>query len=282
MIAALLLAASLTTTIATIAKPIGGTVGVAAIHVESGKRVSVHGGEPFPMASVFKFPIALAVLQQVDDEKIFLTDEATIPPKRFSDGHSPLRDAAEGKPIHSTVGALLQASLRDSDNTANDYLLDLIGGAPAVMRYLKERGVRGVRVDRRENDVIADIRRKGEAAYVRDPRDTATPDGMVDLLARFARGKDGLSAESHEIAQRAMTETQTGPDRIRAGIPADALLAHKTGTMPRVLNDVGVITTPDGQHIAIAVFTKGSTASEEARAKVVAGIARLVIEELGR
>lgn len=280
MIANLLLAAALAARIQVLARPIGGTVGVAAVQVEDGRRISVNGGERFPMASVFKFPIALTLLQQVDEEKLFLTNDATIPPERFSAGHSPLRDAANGKPIQSTIGALLQASLRDSDNTANDYLFDLIGGSPAVTRRMKALGVRGVRVDRRENDVIKDIRRAGEAAYVRDPRDTATPDGMAALLVLFAQGKDGLSPESHEIAMRAMTDTQTGPDRIRAGIPAAALLAHKTGTMPRVLNDVGIITTPEGKHIAIAVFTKGSTASEKARAKVVADIARLAYEEL--
>ena len=63
-----------------------------------------------------------------------------------------------------------------------------------------------------------------------------------------------------------------------AGLPEDVTIAHKTGTMPGTLNDVGIITSPDGRHhIAIAVFTKGAARDQETRQEaVVAEIAGAV------
>jgi beta-lactamase class A len=262
--------------LAAIVKPVDTTVGVAVVDLQSGKRTLIRGNERFPMGSVYKLPIALTVLKQVDEEKLFLTDDATITPDRFSPGWSPLRDAAKGQPIHTTVGALLQEMVSVSDNTASDYLLDLVGGGAVVTKRMRELGIEDIRIDRRERDIAADIEAKGAGAYVRDVRDTATPAAMAALLVKLAKAEDGLGAESHEVLVRGMTETKTGMNRIRAGIPADALLAHKTGTMPLVVNDAGLITKPDGTQLVLVVFTKGGKAKDEAREKVIAEIAKAV------
>jgi len=254
------------------------TVGYAAMNLDTGKVIRERGDERFPMASVFKLPIAIALLQRVDKGEVFLTKEVTITPDQFSLGRSPLRDSANGKPVTVTIGRLLELMLGDSDNTAGDYLLGLVGGGAAVTKRMRELGIDGIRVDRPERETIEDLRKPaGPARYAKDPRDTATPDGMLTLLVKLQRGQAGLSAESREIALRIMTETDTGANRIRAGIPKDAILAHKTGTMPGTLNDAGII---DGK-IAIAIFTKGAVKStEEDREKVVAEIARKVLKEL--
>ena len=106
---------------------------------------------------------------------------------------------------------------------------------------------------------------------------------MADFLVKLYRHKVGLSAESEEIVMRILRETTTGADRIRAQLPKDAVVAHKTGTMPGTLNDVEIITSPDGRHhIAIAVFTKWSNEEEGERAKVVAALARTAYDALTR
>lgn len=274
LLAALLLTATLQQQLTTIARPLGSTVGIAVVDLQSGTRTLVRGNERFPMGSVYKLPIALAVLGQVDKGKIFLTDDATITPDRFAPGWSPLRDAAKGQPIRTSVGALLQQMVSVSDNTASDYLLDLVGGGKVVTQRMRELGVEDIRIDRRERDIAADIKRKGAPAYVKDVRDTATPAAMADLLVKVAKAEDGLGAESHEVLLRWMEETTTGQKRIRAGIPAAARLAHKTGTMPLVVNDAGLITKPDGHQLVLVVFTKGGKAKDEAREKVIARIAK--------
>ena len=107
----------------------------------------------------------------------------------------------------------------------------------------------------------------GVAKYANDPRDTSTPAGMVELLRRFYEKRDGLSPATHDFAMKAMLETKTGPKRIVSVLPAGATFAHKTGTMPGTMNDVGVITSPDAKHhIAIAVFVKKSKSDKDEQA----------------
>ncbi|HEX8171668.1 MAG TPA: serine hydrolase [Thermoanaerobaculia bacterium] len=213
--------------------------GVSAMDLDTGRTVSVRGNQRFPMASVFKFPIALSVIRHVP-----LDEPVTIEPQDFSLGWSPLRDAAKGQPLHMTTGELLASMLRDSDNTAGDYFIRRIG--PKTIT--RETNVRGIRIDRTEKAIILDIRRDGVPRFHADPRDTSTPNAMVALLARFARKPDPR-------LMQLMLDSTTGARRLKSIVPPGATLAHKTGTMPGVLNDVGILTFPNGQRIAIAVFS---------------------------
>jgi beta-lactamase class A len=276
IIAALVLFATLQSQIATIAAQTDATVGVTAIDLDSGRRVSIHGGNHFPMASVFKFPVALVVLQRVDVGEFKLDDTITIQPPQFSRGHSLLRDSANGKPVTVTVRRLIELMIVESDNTAVDYFIRRLGG-PAITARIHALGGAGVRIDRPENDIAEAIGMHGIAAYVRDPRDTATPDGMASLLAAFARRKEGLKPSSHELLLGFMTNSHN-PVRLASALPPGAVVTHKTGTMPGVFNDVGIITSADGKHhIAIAVFSKKpAEQNEDVALRVVAQIARAV------
>ena len=298
-------AASLQSQIASIAAKADGVVGVAAIDLETGRRVSLHGDERFPMASVVKLPVAIGYLQRVDRGEDSLTREVTLTPDDFRAGVSPIADEANGKPIVVTMGRLLDAMVRESDNTAVDYVLNNVVPPAQVMRVLADIRVKGIDVSRQEGQVIAEL--EGEmsgkpltrrmwtqrAQYVperlsraamerhaKDPRDTSTPNGMADLLAKLFREKVGLFAESREILLRAMRETETGAHRLKARLPAGATIAHKTGTMGASLNDVGIVTSPDGKHhFAIAVFTKAAYGGDQRKEEaVVADIARAIYD----
>jgi beta-lactamase class A len=247
--------------IAAVAAKTPAIVGVAALDIETGRRAALRADERFPMGSVFKFPVALAFLQRVDAGEFSLATSITIEPREFSVGFSPIRDNAHGKPVALTYGELLTAMLRDSDNTAVDVLLPKLGGPGGVTRRLRATGIPGLRVDRSEREISADLGKPGGASkYAIDPRDTATPHEAIELLQRFYRSADGLSASSHSLAMKLMTETKTGENRIRALLPPGTVVAHKTGTMPGTANDIGVVTSADGKHhTLIAVFTKAST-----------------------
>jgi beta-lactamase class A len=282
IIASLLLFATLQSQIATIAAQTDATVGVTAIDLESGRRISIHGGDHFPMASVFKFPVALVVLQRVDAGEFKLDDAITIQPSQFSRGHSPLRDSANGKPVTATVRRLIELMVVESDNTAVDYYIRRLGGATITARIHELGGV-AVRVDRPENDIAEAIGTHGIAAYVRDPRDTATPDAMASLLTAFARRKDGLTGPSHDLLLGFMTNSHN-PVRLASALPPGTVVMHKTGTMPGVFNDVGIITSADGKHhIAVAVFTKKlAMQNEDVALRVVGQIARAVYDNFAR
>jgi beta-lactamase class A len=259
-----------------------GTIGIAAVDLESGRSVSMHGDDHFPMASVFKFPVALVVLQRVDAGEFKLDDVIPIQPAQFSRGHSPLRDSANGKPITVAVRRLVELMVVESDNTAVDYFIRRLG-ATAITKRVHALGGTGVRVDRPENDIAEAIATHGIAAYVHDVRDTATPDGMARLLVAFAKRRDGLTPASHDLLAGFMTNSHN-PVRLASALPKGAVVSHKTGTMPGVFNDVGIITSADGKHhIAIAVFTKRTAGqNEDVALKVVGQIAREVYDAFTR
>lgn len=257
-------------------------IGVAAIHLESGRRLSVRGTERFPMGSVYKFPIAMAMLRRVDRGELSLSQQVTIEPKDFAPGWSPLREQAGGKAITLNVAQLLRHMVSISDNTASDTLLRLAGGPRAVSARMVELGFGELRVDRSETQMAADLSKpNGKANYAIDVRDTATPEDMAALLFAFWRGRDGLSKDNHALLVTLMTETVTGARRIKSAVPKGATVAHKTGTMPGTANDVAVITTPDGaNHIAIAIFTKGASSKNETCEDDIAAVAKKVYEAL--
>lgn len=257
-------------------------LGVTAIHLESGRRISVRGTERFPMGSVYKFPIALAVLRRVDAGTLSLKQSVTIEPRDFGPGWSPLRDEAHGKAITLTVGELLEHMVKMSDNTACDALLKLVP-ARAVATRMAELGVGGIRVDRSEKEISIDLKKPGGVErFAIDVRDTTTPDDMANLLVAFHHGRDGLTRESHALLLRWMEESPTGPRKLRAGVPKGAIVAHKSGQMPGTSNDAGIITSPDGKHhLVIAIFSKGSKAGDAKAADAdIADAVRAIYAEL--
>jgi beta-lactamase class A len=272
MIGTLLLAA----TLALPPQKADATIGVVAIDLDSGREVSVRGDERFPMGSVYKFPIALAVLHLVDTGKFSMEQKLTIGPKEFSPGWSPIRDGAKGKAVTLTLKELLRSMVSLSDNSASDALLRLIGGPRVVDARLAELGFGGIDVSRQEREMAHDLGQpRGVERYAADARDTATPLEMAHLLVAFWQGRDGLSRPSHALLARWMKETKTGPRRIKAAMAPGSTILHKTGTMPGTVNDAAIVTSPDGKHhVVLVVFSKRGSAPEPAREDDVAAAAR--------
>ncbi len=278
MIAALVLAATFTLP----PQSSDAVIGVSAIHLESGRRAGIRGGERFPMGSVYKFPIGLAALQRVDAGTLKLDQKITIQPEDFSPGWSPLRDDAKGKPVTLTLRELLRYTVSISDNTACDNTIALLGGPQSVSQRMKELGVPGVRIDRTEKTISQHLHEPGGlAAYATDPRDTATPDAMAALLTTFWNRRDGLSKANHDLLMQWMIDTPTGARRIKAVMPKGSVVAHKTGTMPGVVNDAAIVTSPDEKnHYVIVVFSKAGTSPEKVREDDVAAAAKKAYDEL--
>jgi beta-lactamase class A len=284
----------------------GGRVGVAVVHVERGRRAGLHQDEPFPMASTFKLPTAIEVLAQAQAGKLRLADSVDVRVTDLRPGYSPV---AKRHPngYRTTVDELLAEMVIDSDNTAVDVLLRLIGGPAPVTARMRTLGVSGIRVDRGEGEIardaaglsspewrgtVADYQREtaavpaGERAaafrrFMDDPRDTSTPAGMARLLVMLQRG-EALDAAGTAHLLNLMARANTGPGRLRAGLPAGTVLAHKTGTCGSAsgarsacINDVGLITLPGGGHAAVTVYVKNAR-SDAAAEQAIASIARAV------
>lgn len=254
-----------------IAEPAGGRVGAAAVLLETQTKMSLNSEQRFPMQSVYKVPIVMATLKRVDEGKLRLDQKVTLaavdlPPNQV---HSPIRDN-NPRGITLTLRELLRAAIVESDGAASDALLRLVPPAE-VNQYLRQLGINDLMVLNTEKELAADSR----AQY----QNWTTPAAAVSLLRALHDGK-GLSAQSRSLLLSWMTATQTGVRRIRALLPKGAAVADKTGTSGSVngvtaaTNDIALVTLPNGQHLAIAVFVSDSKADQVVREKVIAKIAR--------
>jgi beta-lactamase class A len=249
-----------------------GRVGVAALLLETGETAGLNAREQFPMQSVYKVPIGMAVLHQVDvgrlklDQMIVVSTNDFLPQPRYSF----IRDEHPAG-TEMTVSELLRAMVAGSDGTASDVLLKLLGGAQLVQGYLQSLGITNVAVATTEAEMGRDVM----AQY----RNWAFPEGMVMLLRNLYEGKN-LSESNRTLLLQCMIESKTFPGRIKGLLPAGTIVAHKTGTdqtvngLTRATNDAGLITLPNGQHLAIAVFVADSTADTATREAVIAKITR--------
>jgi beta-lactamase class A len=254
-----------------------GKVGAAAIVLETGEAVGLNENEHFPMQSVYKFPIAMAVLKQVEQGNLKLEqkiriEKSDLVPQQL---RSPIRDKfPQGTEMR--LDEVLKYSVSDSDGTACDVLLKAVGGAAVVTKYLREIGIRDIVVATTEKEMSQD-----ESVQYQN---WASPAAANDLLRLLHEGRP-LSESNRALLLGWMTETPTGLKRLKGLLPAGTVVAHKTGTsgtfdgLTRATNDVGLITLPGGKHLAVSVFVSDSKADERTREEVIAKIARVVWDE---
>lgn len=244
--------------IAQIAEGSRGRIGVAAIDLSSGERISVLGDQRFPMASTSKVAIAATFLAGVDEGRWSLTSEfpllIPVRSEKYSSARAPVR---EGN--YLPASELIELMISRSSNASTDALLRVVGGPAAVNAYMRRAGIRDFELTR---DIATLVRDDGEfdPVTVIDRRDSASPNAMVTLLAGIYQGKL-LSARSRDVLMGAMERTTTGKRRIRSGLPEYAQVAHKTGTLNRTASDIGIFHTADGRAIAVAIYVTGQSLS---------------------
>jgi len=256
-----------------------GTVGIAVRDLGTGETLAYNGDTLFPMASTYKVAVAGAIFAELDAGRLHLDEQL---PRL-------------GRPL--PIRTLLEMSLTQSDNEATDALVARAGGPQAVNDWVHRIGVRNLRVDSNTRDLLArakvpggvsgneaameaglsaaqrDARDMPNLGFAIDPRDTATPRAMDDLLAAIRLGK-ALKPHSTAALLAIMERCKAGKDRLRAMLPPGTRIAHKTGTLNGIGNDAGVITLPDGRLFAITVFVMKDYKGHQMRDRIMAEAAR--------
>lgn len=228
-----------------------------------------------PMQSVYKLPIALTVLQQVDKGRLSLSQSVRfLPGDVISPGqHSPLRDAHPRGGVDVPLQELLRLAVEESDGVASDILLRVIGGPRVADEYIRSLGIEGIHIA----DTEKTIGRDAKAQF----RNYAEPQALVALL-RLIADRSPLSPANTRHLMEWMTNPPNGEHRIPGSLPQDTEIAHKTGTsgedhgVTHATNDIGLITLPCGQRLAVAVLIEDSPESEDAREGVIAEITRAI------
>lgn len=252
-------------------------VGVAVI-MDDSDTMTVNGGCRYPLMSVFKFHQALAVCHQLSLSGISLDSLIHVVPSDLrADTYSPLRDNAVTDDFSISVAELLRYTLQLSDNNACDILFDRVVGVRETDAFIRTLGVAGFAISANEEDMHADQGRCYD--------NWSSPLAVCELVNKFRAG-DVLPDEYHRFVYTALTECETGKDRLALPLACEGVvLGHKTGTSDldgdgRIIavNDVGFVELPDGRHYSIAVLVMQSSESMERTAGIIAEVSATVYD----
>jgi beta-lactamase class A len=285
-----------------------GDVGIAVRDVQTGWTTAFDGNTFFPQQSVSKFWVAITAFDRADRGELNLEQSVTLTRSDLTLFHQPIAAQVGASGYTTTLSSLLFRAMTQSDNTANDYVLRRAGGPEAVRDMFRRKGLEGLRFGpgerllqtrlagldgwrpeyqgagfyRARSGLAMSVRQAAFERYVADPIDGATPIGIVDALARLQQGQL-LSGRSTDRLLSIMSQTRTGAQRLKGGLAPGWRLAHKTGTgqvlgsVQTGYNDIGIVTSPDGRHYAVAVMIRRTSAPLGSRMALMQNTVRAVI-----
>jgi beta-lactamase class A len=249
-------------------------IGVSIYNFENKENLLINNDKHFPLQSVFKFHIALAILNEVDKGKFSLEQKILVKKSDLlPNTWSPLREEYKKGDFLIPLEKIIRYSVAKSDNNACDILLRLLGSPQVVHNYIHSLNIKdfAIVVNEEEMHKTWDIQFKN----------WTTPEASTQLLKAFYERKI-LSSKSYAYLWKVMTETETGKDRIKGQLPKGTIVAHKTGTsdtneqgITSAINDIGIVQLPKGKPFAISVFVSNSKENKETNEKIISDISKL-------
>lgn len=289
-----------------------GQVGIAVKSIDDGWEAGWKDRELYPQQSISKLWVAITAMDAVDRGKLNLDDRVTLTRADLTLFHQPIRDDIlnNGGSFTTTYRDLMYREIVTSDNTANDKLLWSVGGPKAVRAMIARKHLGAIRFDNGERDMqsrVAGLTWKPEYSignafwtardkvplavrsaafnrYIANPVDGAAPSAIVNALARLAKG-ELLSRLSTEHLLDVMSQTKTGPQRLKGGLADGWTINHKTGTGQQLgaeeagYNDVGIVTAPDGKSYAVAVMIRRTATPLPVRMTLMSDVTRAVVQQ---
>ena len=271
----------------TLAQRFDGKAGIAIVSLRDGWEIGWNSDSLFPQQSCSKLWVAITAMDAVDRGKLRLDDRVTLGRGDLTLFHQPLREKVLGQGAHTTtLGSLLFDAITESDNTANDKLMRSVGGPTAVREMIARKGLGAIRFYNGEralqskiagliwsqsysvgnaffdarNALPMAVRKAAFERYLADPYDGASPHAIASALASLKRGELLKPASSAKLLS-IMGQTRTGKLRVRAALAPGWDWNHKTGTGQELngriggINDIGLLTAPDGSVYAMAIMT---------------------------
>lgn len=260
-----------------ISKTVRARVALAYINIETGDTFSYNGRTHVPTQSTIKFPIALMIMKQVDSGHLTLEQkfELNEEEKKTPTNSTLLKDMnnASAIPVHT----LLEYMTHVSDNISCSGFTRYVGGGEAIEAYVKKQGLNGIGVTQMEGKPYIDFSRYYDTWC--EPMDMAT------LLVKFYKG-ELLSKTATDTLRNIMERTSGGTKRIKGLLPAGTVVAHKTGTsgtddkgVTTAVNDIGVVTLPNGNHLVLAVYITEVEGDMEAGELIIGRVAKAAYDD---
>lgn len=254
-------------------------VGVAISGANGDDTLSSNGTEHFPMQSVFKFPIALAMLSEIDKGRFSLDQKIDIKKNELLPGlWSPIREKYPDG-VTLTITEIIEYTVALSDNVGCDVLLKLLGKPQKVETYMLTNGFNDISIKINEETM--------QSNWDLQFQNWTTPLEANRILQVFYENKDNqLSQKSYDFVWETMKTTQTGKNKLKGQLPEGTIVAHKTGWsgqnkstgITAASNDIGIVFLPDGSYFVISIFITASKEDEETNEKIIADITKAAWE----
>lgn len=250
-------------------------IGVSILDLDRGDTLTLNDSHHYPMQSVFKFHLALAVLNLVDKGKMSLNQPIFVKKSDLLPNlWSPMREKYPEGNVTIPLSEILKFTVSQSDNSGCDLLFRLIGGTEKANKYIHSLGIKEVAIKNPEVEIQAD--------WSIQYKNWTTPMAATKLLETFYKKKI-LSKTSYDFLWKTMVETTTGPNKIRGKLPKKAIVAHKTGYsgsnkdgLIGATNDIGIVILPNGKKFAISLFVSDSMENEKTNDGIMADVAKVV------
>jgi len=250
-------------------------VGIAIMGPNPNDTLSINGDVHLPLQSVFKYHLALAALNQVDKGKMNLKDKITITAADLNNNlWSPIRKK-HPKGAELTLAEIIKYTVAYSDNVGCDLLFKLAGGPNAVESYLHQMGIMELAIKYNEGTQQSVWERQYENWTTAKAANKA-------LKIFFENSNQQLTPESYNFLWKVMKGSKTGKTTIKAFLPHNPEVAHKTGHSGKnkdgltgAQNDIGIIFLPNGTYFYLSVLVSDSKEDSEVNQKIIADIAKL-------
>ncbi|AJH14910.1 class A beta-lactamase, subclass A2 [Myroides profundi] len=252
------------------------TVGVAIIY-DAKDTLTVNNNHKYPTMSVYKFFQALNILDYMDKHNISLDTEIFIKKEDLQEGtYSPLRDKRPMGDFNISLGELIQYAASHSDNNVSNLFFKSLIGPKMTDLYFRTLGIKEFEIVSSEEEMSLDFNNQYQ--------NWITPLEATRILEMF-RKEELLSPKYNNFLRQAMIDTKSGQDKVKALLPKNTLVVHKTGMSFRnkeglraADNDLAIVYLPNGKQFSIAVLVMDSKESDQTNAAIIAEIAKLTYD----
>lgn len=228
----------------------------------------------YPLLSVFKLHVAVAVLDKINREKLNLENKINISSADIKENtYSPLREKYGVKNLNLSLHELLYYMVAESDNNACDILIKWVGGTDSVEKYIHAIGL-----PETEIKVTEDIMNRADMTQYQN---RAPLHEILVLLKKIDENKL-FSEELHKELLSIMQSTVTGANKIKGYLPKSVNVAHKTGSSSRLQdgkkiadNDAAIIKVGNKKYY-LAIMVSDSYESDETNAEIIAKISQQI------
>lgn len=257
-------------------------IGIGIIQIESGQTISLNNDHHYPMLSTYKFPLALCVLNSIDKKELILDQPIYIPKEDLhKNTWSPLMAEHPGElSFNLSLSEILEYTVSKSDNNTCDVLFKLVNGTKHVDHYIHSLGIQEIEIKATEYEMS----KQWDMQY----SNWVQPLAMCQLLQGFFKQKY-VSPFSTDFLMQLMIKTSTGPDRIKGLLPKEMTVAHKTGTsntdekgITAAVNDVGIITLANGNHLALSVFISDTSEPIKDSEQLIAELSKIIVDSYSK